>query len=599
MRTAGIALLAAGFVAGQQQQFTFDAGSLRRLPSQLRLEHAAAKGADSLLSILPKPVSEAVSTGRQSITREARALLDSATYLIDNVVDRTLSSVSSSSASASLDKLLASDELGDLFETIGHSTESALNAIMSNANKGLRASHRDMTPGFHTIVHPDPKFAQYKVRFQEPTICDDTVQQYSGYLDISDTKHLFFWFFESRSSPSTDPMVLWLNGGPGCSSSTGLLFELGPCNVREGGEKLEYNPSSWNSKANVLFVDSPVQVGYSWSEQGDSVNNSPQTAEDLYALLQLFFHEFEAYASLPFTVAAESYGGIYAPNVASYIHKKNLELTKGLRSAAASNRRINLDTVMIGNGLTDALYQMPAVETYGCEEKSLFSPSTCESLKSKGQTCAKLVQACRDSGSRFRCIPANLYCWSNMYGPFQDTGLNPYDVRKKCDRNGEDGPLCYKEMQWIEVFLNKPETKKALGVPTKLEFQSCNMDVNRAFQFQGDSMFDAGALLVPLLKDGIRVIEYDGVEDFMCNWVGNEIWMNHLESPFTKEFAASKAKSFVTLEGKKAGTVRQAGPGAGNYTFVRLFDAGHMVPFNLPAESLDMFNRWLANIPLH
>jgi cathepsin A (carboxypeptidase C) len=128
-------------------------------------------------------------------------------------------------------------------------------------------------------------------RAAHPAICDPDVKQISGYLDISETKHLFFWFFESRSSPSEDPLVLWLNGGPGCSSTTGLLFELGPCQVAKEGKDAKVNVTdnqySWTNKANVIFLDQPVGVGYSYSDD-EQVNNSPAAAEDVYAFLTLF-----------------------------------------------------------------------------------------------------------------------------------------------------------------------------------------------------------------------------------------------------------------------------------------------------------------------
>ena len=65
-------------------------------------------------------------------------------------------------------------------------------------------------------------------------------------------------------------------------------------------------------------------------------------------------------------------------------------------------------------------------------------------------------------------------------GPIQEYPINPYDIRRSCNRDGEDGPLCYKQMEWIETYLNQAEIKKTLGVPEKLNFASCNMDVNRA-----------------------------------------------------------------------------------------------------------------------
>jgi cathepsin A (carboxypeptidase C) len=133
-------------------------------------------------------------------------------------------------------------------------------------------------------------FPNYRLRVVEPSICDPSVKQLSGYLDISDSKHLFFWFEESRHKPKDDPLVLWLNGGPGCSSTTGLLFELGGCSVTDEGNNVTRNENSWNDVANVLFLDQPVGVGYSYSEDG-GINNSPAAAEDVYAFLILFISQ--------------------------------------------------------------------------------------------------------------------------------------------------------------------------------------------------------------------------------------------------------------------------------------------------------------------
>ena len=85
-------------------------------------------------------------------------------------------------------------------------------------------------------------------------------------MDVDDEKHFYFWFFESRDKPHTDPLVLWLNGGPGCSSLTGLLMELGPCRPTQGGGGTVYNSFSWTERANVIFLDQPVNVGFSYTE---------------------------------------------------------------------------------------------------------------------------------------------------------------------------------------------------------------------------------------------------------------------------------------------------------------------------------------------
>ena len=99
-------------------------------------------------------------------------------------------------------------------------------------------------------------------------------------VDLIDGKSLFFYFFESRRDPSKDPVLLWLTGGPGCSSALGLFMELGPCLVPErNGTRAEgppinatvWNPYSWNSVASTIFLDQPVDVGYSYSRYGESV----------------------------------------------------------------------------------------------------------------------------------------------------------------------------------------------------------------------------------------------------------------------------------------------------------------------------------------
>ena len=89
--------------------------------------------------------------------------------------------------------------------------------------------------------------------------------------------------------------------------------------------------------------------------------------------------------------------------------------------------------------------------------------------------------------------------------------MNPYDVRRKCDRSeSKDGPLCYKQMGWIETWLNNPTNKAALGVDPSKTFESCNMQVNQAFTLAGDGMHNSAALLPELINDGVRLLVYAG-----------------------------------------------------------------------------------------
>ncbi|KAF7292795.1 Carboxypeptidase [Mycena indigotica] len=169
-----------------------------------------------------------------------------------------------------------------------------------------------------------------------------------------------------------------------------------------------------------------------------------------------------------------------------------------------------------------------------------------------------------------------LYCNSQLYGPIMQTGVNVYDVRKKCDRS-KDGDLCYREVNWIESWMNEPANKVALGVDPSRNFASCNMEINQAFLFQGDGGHNSAELLTDLVNGGVRLLIYAGNAHMMCATCTMD---NPLHGP------ACGARS-----GRPGGT-------AGNVTFVTVFDAGHMVPLDQPEAALDLFSRWISNSPL-
>lgn len=250
-----------------------------------------------------------------------------------------------------------------------------------------------------------------------------------------------------------------LNGGPGCSSSTGLLFELGPCSIRyntstpAGFPYTEANPFSWTEHANMIFLDQPTNVGFSYSSDSSTVNTSPVAAKDVYAFLQLFFAKYDKLAGKDFHVAAESYGGTYAPNIGKVIHESNqglkemrtavqesgqiTVLSEEQRDMVADFKHVNLKSLILANGLTEPYTQYASVPDYMCDGP--YAPldpesSDCESLRSKASTCQGLIKRCYDSGSRFSCVPAGLYCNSQLMRPLIDTGLNPYDLRMKVRR---------------------------------------------------------------------------------------------------------------------------------------------------------------------
>eukprot|EP00700_Malawimonas_jakobiformis_P003004 EC725415.1.p1 GENE.EC725415.1~~EC725415.1.p1 ORF type:complete len:202 (+),score=24.41 EC725415.1:62-667(+) len=154
-------------------------------------------------------------------------------------------------------------------------------------------------------------------------IFSKTFNEYSGYLvaNASADSKLFYWFTESQNDPANDPFVLWLQGGPGCSSMIGLFNELGPYKVQPD-LTLQDNPYSWNTVANMLFLDQPVGTGYSYFGRQDGlVINQEQMAENVYTALIAFFGMFPQYLNNPFFITGESYAGKYIPRP-GHIHSQ-------------------------------------------------------------------------------------------------------------------------------------------------------------------------------------------------------------------------------------------------------------------------------------
>jgi cathepsin A (carboxypeptidase C) len=403
----------------------------------------------------------------------------------------------------------------------------------------------------------------------------DTVKQYSGYLDEEEEdKHLFYWFFESRNDPKNDPVVLWLNGGPGCSSLTGLFLELGPSSINKKIEIVN-NPSAWNNNASVIFIDQPVNVGYSYSSNG--VSNTVAAGKDIYALLTLFFHNFPEYAEQDFHIAGESYAGHYIPVFTTEILKHK-------------DRNINLKSVLIGNGLSDPYTQYAYYRPMACGQggqKAVLSESECQSMDNALPRCQSLIKGCYDSGSAWSCVPATIYCNNAMIGPYQRTGRNVYDIRGECE---DSSNLCYAALGWISKYLNQKDVMDALGVEVD-GYEGCNFDINRNFMFAGDWM-QPFHQLVPKILDQIPVLIYAGDVDYICNWLGNQAWTNVLEWTGRKSYSDAKQKDLkISDDDKDAyGKVKSSG----NLTFMRIYEAGHMVPMDQPKPSLDFLNRWLG-----
>lgn len=163
--------------------------------------------------------------------------------------------------------------------------------------------------GFQTYQSQFSEDHSIRIRQQQnETLCDAHSKQYTGWLDVGG-KHLFFWYFESQDRPSEDPLLLWLTGGPGGSSMIGLFTEMGPCRVNDFGNGTTHNPYGWSKHANIIFVDQPAGVGFSYLDKDIPLPATSFTAaEDMHHFLQLFTSDvFPDLRDREFHITGESY----------------------------------------------------------------------------------------------------------------------------------------------------------------------------------------------------------------------------------------------------------------------------------------------------
>ena len=397
-------------------------------------------------------------------------------------------------------------------------------------------------------------------------------------MDTTEDRHFYFWFFESRSDPTTDPLILWLNGGPGCSSFTGLLMELGPCNVNRNGSNTIFNRHSWNNNASIIFLDQPVGTGFSYSNSS-KISTSQEAAKDMYVFLRLFKQAFSKYSALPFHIAGESYAGHYIPWLAKGILVEN-------ENNLASNK-IALESIAIGNGFTDSVmqndYYVPMLRNpkYGL----ILPEKVISRMELLTPICRAAGNSCYRTQSKYFCVPAELACSKIYLDPYDAAGLNFYDVRLH-----PNDPILDDYSDAIEKWVNQPFVLQELGAHS--QHVGCDDSVYKRFAMAGDGGMPVMKLLPSILEKGIRVLIYAGDADYICNWMGNKAWvlnLNWFGSQGMKRAKDRLWKSIMT--GRVAGEIRTQG----NFSFLNVYNASHFVPFDQPEHSLEMINNWLSN----
>lgn len=394
------------------------------------------------------------------------------------------------------------------------------------------------------------------------------VKQYYGYIQVNQKydANLFYWLFESENS-STDSIVLWLTGGPGCSSEVALFFENGPIQIDPQTLNLKPNPYGWNQNAHLLYVDQPAGTGFSYANT-DYISNETMVADEMYTFLTKFFQKFPQYKDLKFFITGESYAGHYIPAIAARIVNENKK-----------QKTINLEAIAIGDGLIDS----------GITAKS-WAPFLAGNGKiSKSQ--ADYIQnnyysRCKNDLDHGRYENAFFSCNQVIQACLQDAGnINVYDIRIPCSYP----PLCY-DTSYIGKYLNQPSVQKKLGVHKK--WVACDTSVYAPFErkdFEYSYRFD-----LPIILKAARVLIYNGNYDLIVDFYGTSEMLDTMSWDGQTGFNQATNVTWNS-NSQVAGSSRTYK----NLTYLVVNNAGHMVPHDQPANALDMLNRFLQNKPFN
>ncbi|KAK9669558.1 hypothetical protein RND81_13G139400 [Saponaria officinalis] len=452
-------------------------------------------------------------------------------------------------------------------------------------------------------------------------------KHYSGYvtLDESHGKKLFYYLVESQRNPAKDPVVLWLNGGPGCSSFDGFVYEHGPFNfeaatTKGGLPKLHLNPYSWSKVSNILYLDSPAGVGFSYSKNiSDYTTGDLKTASDTHAFLLQWFGIYQEFASNPFFIAGESYAGIYVPTLA-------YEVVKGLD--AGLKPVINFKGYMVGNGVTDEIFDgnalVPFAHGMGLISEELYH---------------NVTNHCQ--GNYYD--PINEDCEAYLRKVDQDVdGLNIYDILEPCyhgtDSKGQKKtnlklPISFRKLgetnkplpvrkriygrAWplrapvrAGIVPTWPELANSLGVPCIDDEVATswlnNEAVRKAIHADEESVagtwelctsrisfdHDAGSM-IPYHKNltsrGYRALIYSGDHDMCVPYTGSEAWTRSVGYKVADEWRPWVCNDQVS--GFTQGYEK-------NLTFLTVKGAGHTVPEYKPQEALYFYSQFLSAKPV-
>lgn len=428
----------------------------------------------------------------------------------------------------------------------------------------------------------------------------------------------------------------------------GALMEVGPFRLHHDQEHLEINNGSWHKHANLLFVDQPVGTGLSTTDTDGYLKELPEMAHDMIVFLEKYFEIFPERQTDEFYIAGESFAGQYIPYLARAILDKNLnkssefmeftDIPESDKVKRDDRPWIDLKTVLIGNGwinpISHYLTYVPFAYKTGLIQ---HGSSIAAAVESQQKQCVQWYETHPNDRAGLAVPPCDRILDTLLRELYQNTGLarsdpnacvNIYDIRLR-DTYSSCGMNWPPDLEYVTPYLRRDDVLNAIHVPSNRGWKECSGPVGSAFKAKHST--PSIEILPTLIDDQIQVVMFNGDQDLICNHVGNEKLIEDLSwgppaeytvgvppahpekrdddplppiqptvaevgdviSPFSRGdtgFRLDEQSSDWYVDGEAAGTI-QSGR---NLTYIKIYNASHMVPFDLPMVAQAMIHHFLS-----
>ncbi|KAH0694272.1 hypothetical protein KY285_021369 [Solanum tuberosum] len=454
----------------------------------------------------------------------------------------------------------------------------------------------------------------------------------TGYVGVGDSEdvQLFYYFIESESDPDSDPLMLWITGGPGCSALSGLIYEIakGPLETislpsRDRGpitfEAVEYNgslptmllnPYSWTKVASIIFIDLPVGTGFSYAKTPAALQSSDLQASDhAYQFLRKWFVDHPAFLKNPLYIGGDSYSGMVVPIISQIIASKNEIEIKPFINLKRSYIGM---AIMLGgadrnlSGFKRVCPAPPHCHPYPTGENNYEIPYAHGMGLISDELYESLNTNCK--GEYLNINPSNSLCLQDVQ-TFKELlkGINkPHILEPKCKRFSPRPLQLFGERRSLDEKLHEPNNLPGLKCRNnwyKHSYHWADDDqVRDALNIRKGTIgkWERCATLqfqkmvtnsIPyhenLSSKGYRSLIYSGDHDKVVTFRSTQAWIKSLNYSIVDDWRA------WTVDNQVAGYTRSY---SNQITFAT--GAGHTAPEYKPRECLAMLTRWMSYQPL-